>query len=237
MHMPEDDAGEEVEHEPVTPDAAPAGGGQLDETSPAGQGGTPATPPSRYINNLDASYEEGEPVIADRNYAVGEQVMIRYGKYSNATLALNFGFTLSRNIYDQARILVDMRDQEPLWAKKIDIWEKHRHPKYEDMPSCSWSKDSFVIKGVKSTKGKGMGVPEILRAFFRVFGATSPEDLFEMTVEATRTDGRLARRPLENIEKEIQAHRMLLLHLHDKIQTYSTAIEVRIPNVTENSLI
>lgn len=27
--------------------------------------------------------------------------MIRYGKYSNATLALNFGFTLSRNIYDQ----------------------------------------------------------------------------------------------------------------------------------------
>lgn len=29
------------------------------------------------------------------------QVMIRYGKYSNAALALNFGFTLSSNIYDQ----------------------------------------------------------------------------------------------------------------------------------------
>lgn len=56
-----------------------------------------------------------------------------------------------------------------------------------------------------------------------------------MTLEATRNDGRLARRPLENIEKEIQAHRMLLLHLNDKIQTYSTAIEVSIQNVTENS--
>jgi histone-lysine N-methyltransferase SETD3 len=42
-------------------------------------------------------------IIADRNYAVGEQVMIRYGKYSNATLALNFGFTLARNIYDQVK--------------------------------------------------------------------------------------------------------------------------------------
>ncbi|KQK11824.1 hypothetical protein BRADI_2g62611v3 [Brachypodium distachyon] len=46
-------------------------------------------------------------VISDRNYAVGEQVMVRYGKYSNAMLALNFGFTLPRNIYDQQLEIVD----------------------------------------------------------------------------------------------------------------------------------
>lgn len=56
------------------------------------------------LSNSILLYDEQKDVsevIADRNYAVGEQVMIRYGKYSNAALALNFGFTLSSNIYDQ----------------------------------------------------------------------------------------------------------------------------------------
>jgi histone-lysine N-methyltransferase SETD3 len=83
-------------------------------------------------------------IIADRNYAVGEQVMIRYGKYSNATLALNFGFTLARNIYDQALIRIDMPVQDPLYKKKLDIWQKHRLPIFEDMCNLS-SATSFVI--------------------------------------------------------------------------------------------
>lgn len=70
-----------------------------------------------------------------------------------------------------------------------------------------------------------MGVPQILRAFFRVFHATSLEELEEMSTEAARDDGRLARRPLGNKEREIHAHRMLLLHLDDEIQSYLTAIE------------
>lgn len=61
-------------------------------------------------------------------------------------------------------------------------------------------------------------------------------ELEEMTMEAARNDGRLARRPLENTEREIHAHRMLLLHLNDEIQGYSTAIEVSIPNITEISI-
>ncbi|VFQ62894.1 unnamed protein product [Cuscuta campestris] len=43
-------------------------------------------------------------VIADRDYAPGAQVLIRYGKFSNATLLLDFGFTLSYNTHDQVRI-------------------------------------------------------------------------------------------------------------------------------------
>nr|CAB3504964.1 unnamed protein product [Digitaria exilis] len=46
-----------------------------------------------------------------------------------------------------------------------------------------------------------------------------------MSAEADRDDGRLARCPLGNKEKEIHAHRMLLLHLDDEIQGYFTAIE------------
>ncbi|GMN51222.1 hypothetical protein TIFTF001_020376 [Ficus carica] len=33
-------------------------------------------------------------VVADRNYSPGEQVLIRYGKFSNVTLLLDFGFTV-----------------------------------------------------------------------------------------------------------------------------------------------
>jgi hypothetical protein len=55
-----------------------------------------------------------------------------------------------------------------------------------------------------------------------------------MSTEAARDDGRLARRPLGNKEREIHAHRMLLLHLDDEIQSYLTAIEVRLLIVTRN---
>lgn len=54
-----------------------------------------------------------------------------------------------------------------------------------------------------------------------------------MSTEAARDDGRLARRPLGNTEREIHAHRMLLLHLDDEIQSYLTAIEVRLLIVTQ----
>ncbi|CAL4959206.1 unnamed protein product [Urochloa decumbens] len=164
-------------------------------------------------------------VIADRNYAVGEQVMIRYGKYSNAVLALNFGFTLSRNIYDQVQTWVDMPDEDLFYMEKLDTWLRHHGPKSEDMFSCNYTKASFVIKEVKFCRGKAVGVPQILRAFFRVFYATSLEELEEMSTEAARGDGRLARRPLENREREIHAHSMLLLHLDNEIQGYFTAIE------------
>ncbi|KAG8079192.1 hypothetical protein GUJ93_ZPchr0007g5774 [Zizania palustris] len=70
-----------------------------------------------------------------------------------------------------------------------------------------------------------MGIPQILRAFLRVFCAMSVEELEEMAIEAAESDGRLARCPLKNVEREIHAHRRLLLHLDGMIQAHSTAIE------------
>ncbi|XP_015697804.1 actin-histidine N-methyltransferase isoform X2 [Oryza brachyantha] len=163
-------------------------------------------------------------IVADRNYAVGEQVMLRYGKYSNATLALNFGFTLSINRYDQALIRIDMPVKDPLYKYKLDIWQKHSLPISEDMYSSS-DATCFVIKEVRSSRRKRMGIPQILRAFFRVFCAMSHEELEEMVMEAAESDGRLARYPLKNMEREIHAHRCLLLHFDNTIQCHSTAIE------------
>lgn len=50
---------------------------------------------------LSDEHKHISEVIADRNYLPGEEVLIRYGKFSNATLLLDFGFTIPYNIYDQ----------------------------------------------------------------------------------------------------------------------------------------
>ncbi|EEC72271.1 hypothetical protein OsI_05430 [Oryza sativa Indica Group] len=111
-----------------------------------------------------------KPIIADRNYAVGEQALIR----------------------------IDMPVQDPLYKKKLDIWQKHRLPIFEDMCNLSPA-TSFVIKYVV--------------------------ELEEMAMEAAESDGRLARCPLKNMEREIHAHRRLLLHFAEMIQGHSAAIE------------
>ena len=41
-----------------------------------------------------------------------------------------------------------MPDQDPLYRKKIDIWEKHQPPKSEHMFSSGCTKTSFAIKYV-----------------------------------------------------------------------------------------
>ncbi|XP_051228626.1 fructose-bisphosphate aldolase-lysine N-methyltransferase, chloroplastic isoform X3 [Lolium perenne] len=136
-------------------------------------------------------------VIADRNYAVGEQALV----------------------------WIDMPEQDPLYKKKIDIWQKHQTPKSEHICSPGCTKTSFAIKEVKYSGDKAIGVPQILRAFVRVFYATSTEELEEMAMEAAENDGRLARRPLKHAEREVHAHRKLLFHVDNMIQGHSTAIE------------
>ena len=61
-------------------------------------------------------------------------------------------------------------------------------------------------------------------------------ELEEMSIEAAENDGRLARHPLKHAEREVHAHRKLLLHLDDVIQGHSAAIEVRTPTTTKNSV-
>lgn len=47
-----------------------------------------------------------------------------------------------------------------------------------------------------------------------------------MVEEAKENDGRLGRRPLHNIEKEIQAHQILLSRITGYIEDYTLSIEV-----------
>ncbi|XP_064947213.1 uncharacterized protein LOC135626911 isoform X2 [Musa acuminata AAA Group] len=175
---------------------------------------------------LSDVHNEISEVIADRDYAVGEQVMIRYGKFSNATLLLDFGFTLPYNKYDQVQLLLDIPSQDPLYGMKSEILKKHCWPRTTtNADKSNTTGNSFIVKEVKSANGKGKGIPQALRAFARVLSATSVEELQSLVTEATENDGRLARRPLKSNEREIQAHHILCSRLLHMIHGHDVALK------------
>lgn len=77
---------------------------------------------------------------------------------------------------------------------------------------------------MKSAGGKGKGVPQSLRALARVLSCTTLQELNHLVTEAAQTDGRLARRPLQDMNKEIQAHKMLSSLFIQLIAEHNAAI-------------
>ncbi|XP_068637804.1 fructose-bisphosphate aldolase-lysine N-methyltransferase, chloroplastic isoform X3 [Aristolochia californica] len=166
-------------------------------------------------------------VIADRDYAVGEEVFIRYGKYSNATLMLDFGFTLSHNIYDQVQIWMAVSEHDPLCAEKVELLHKHSMPTIIcEKGGVNYHGNLFTIKEVRSARGTGKGIPQSLRAFARVLSMTFHQELDDLATEATQNDGRLARRPLGNKNREVESHRILLLEITNMVREYIASIKL-----------
>ncbi|KAJ4953458.1 hypothetical protein NE237_030290 [Protea cynaroides] len=174
---------------------------------------------------LSDEHEQISEVIADRDYAPGEEVFIRYGKFPNATLLQDFGFTLPYNIHDQVQIWVDVPQRDPLHMMKLDLLHKHCAPTVPNTGSFNSFRTTFTIKEVRSASGKGKGIPQPLRAFARISSTTSVEELEDLILEAAENDGRLARRPLKSKSKEIQAHQILLLQLSRLIQEHEVSIK------------
>ncbi|KAJ6322862.1 hypothetical protein OIU77_012662 [Salix suchowensis] len=146
------------------------------------------------INDEDKQVSE---VIADRDFAPHEEVLIRYGKFSNATLLLEFGFIVPHNIHDQVQIHIDIPNHDFLGE----------------------------MKEVRSARGKGKGLPQSLRAFARVLCCNSSQELIDLAMEAAQNDGRLARRPFKDSSREIQAHEILLSRISQLIEEYSVSMK------------
>ncbi|XP_034202763.1 uncharacterized protein LOC117617487 isoform X5 [Prunus dulcis] len=188
------------------------------------------TSESIVLSDEDKLFSE---VLADRNYTPGEQVLIRYGKFSNATLLLDFGFTLPYNIhgqgclwlYFQIQIQGSIPHHDNLREMKLDLLKRHHRPVSKDDNGFSSSMDSFTIKEIRSGSGKGKGIPQSLRAFARVLCCTSPQELSDLVEEAAQHDGRLARRPLTNISREIKAHQMLISTLTQLAEDYDASVK------------
>ncbi|KAG0462310.1 hypothetical protein HPP92_020786 [Vanilla planifolia] len=173
------------------------------------------------LSDEDKGFSE---VIADRNYAIGDEILIRYGNFSNSTLMLNFGFTLQDNIHDQVEITMDVPLQDPLHSMKMGLLCKHSLQPISNK-SLTSSGSSFIIKEIKNSSKKRKGIPLALRAFARILSVSTCEDLKALSINAFQSDGRLARQPLKDIRIEIEAHRILLSKFETMIESRDAAIK------------
>ncbi|KAG7565751.1 Rubisco LSMT substrate-binding domain superfamily [Arabidopsis suecica] len=164
-------------------------------------------------------------VTADRNYSPGDEVFIKYGEFSNATLMLDFGFTLPYNIHDEVQIQMDVPNDDPLRDMKLGLLQTHHTRTVKDINIFHSSCDTFRIKEVKSAIGKGKGIPQSLRAFARVLCCTIPQELNDLSKEAAQNDGRLARLPFKDRSRELEAHKILLSHINRLIADHSACIK------------
>ncbi|XP_022990340.1 fructose-bisphosphate aldolase-lysine N-methyltransferase, chloroplastic isoform X1 [Cucurbita maxima] len=181
---------------------------------------------SLVLNDDDKQLSE---VIADRDYAPGEHVLIRYGKYSNATLMLDFGFALPYNIHDQVLVQVKTVEDDPLARRKLELWQRSCTSTTKYVNGIYFPGNSFTIREVKSATGKGRGLPQSLRAFARILSCTSPQELNDLCTEAANGDGRLARIPLKNLNREVEAHQILLSQFKQHVEEYEASIEALWP--------
>ncbi|KAK9061230.1 hypothetical protein SSX86_018410 [Deinandra increscens subsp. villosa] len=174
---------------------------------------------------LSDDFKQVSEVISDENYAPGDEVLIRYGKFSNARLLLDFGFIIPRNKYDQVKVVVNAPQHDPLHALKLDLLHRHITPDLKDVNDLSSQENSFSLMEVKSSSGKGRGIPQSLRALARILCCTSPKELQDLAMEAAQNDGRLARLPLKNRDREVEAHKSLHLRFSHMIENYNAALE------------
>ncbi|KAK1409538.1 hypothetical protein QVD17_36064 [Tagetes erecta] len=141
------------------------------------------------------TFKNTEQVIkltAVEDYAPGDEVLVTYGRLENISLLLTFGFVLPDNRYDNPTFKIYAPQHDPLLALKRDLFNRSLELGSVAMKESSWSE-----------------IPETLRALARVLCCTSQEELQELAIEAAQNEGRLARIPLKNRDKELEAHQFL----------------------------
>ncbi|KAJ0657712.1 putative [Ribulose-bisphosphate carboxylase]-lysine N-methyltransferase [Helianthus annuus] len=94
---------------------------------------------------LSDDFKQVSEVIADENYAPGDEVLIRYGKFSNARLLLDFGFIIPRNKYDQVKVEVNAPQNDHLHALKLDLLHRHTTPSLKDVNDLSSQENGFMV--------------------------------------------------------------------------------------------
>ncbi|KAH9767953.1 set domain-containing protein 4 [Citrus sinensis] len=150
-------------------------------------------------------------VLHDEDKQLSE-VWITYGKFSNSTLLLDFGFSLPYNSHDEVQIQIKVPDHDPLLEVKLEVLQSHCLPRARDVNGFKSSNDSFTIKLA-------------MQLSTYCFLVVKYSELCDLATEAAQNDGRLARRPFRNSRQEILAHQILLSHIIQLTKEYSASIE------------
>ncbi|KAL0323985.1 UNVERIFIED_CONTAM: hypothetical protein Scaly_2365600 [Sesamum calycinum] len=137
----------------------------------------------------------------------------------------------SKNIlsYDQVQIELNIPQHDRLYTQKLELLDRHSTRSIKDVNEFTSSQNSFTIKEVKTGSKKGKGIPQSLRAFARILTCNSQEELNDLALEAAQNDGRLARYPLKNKNREIAAHQLLLSEISQLVEEHNKYIKLLVP--------
>ncbi|KAH0910910.1 LOW QUALITY PROTEIN: hypothetical protein HID58_034231 [Brassica napus] len=144
-------------------------------------------------------------VLTDEDNQLSE-VLIRYGEFSNATLMLDFGFTLPYNTHDEVQIQMDIPNDDPLRNMNLGLLQTHY--------TRSGSEISYRERNSSVS-------PSILH----VFSLVPLLKLNDLSKEAEQNDGRLARLPFKDRSRELEAHKIILAHINSLIVDHSVCIK------------
>lgn len=186
---------------------------------------------------LSDELKQHSEILADRDYAPGDQILIRYGKFSNASLLLDFGFTVSHNIFDQVLVEFSIPRDDRFNAWKLGLLERYRVRNTKEINDFISDGNIFRIREVRARSKKGKGIPQALRAFGRIVTSNSQQEINIMVEEAAQNDGRLARYPLKNRIRELEAHQFLrakMAQLIEKHKAHIKLLEPAPPYLQEN---
>ncbi|PWA94972.1 SET domain-containing protein [Artemisia annua] len=199
---------------------------------------------------LNDDFEPVSKVIAGKNYAPGDEVFIRYKDVTNDKLLLQYGFMNPSSEYHTVLVEFTVPQHDHLHAMKLDLLDRHLIPDEMGLNVINW----FIVRNVERSCVEGRGISIELRAFARVAmesGSLFPQkmpqwmgiplgettlplpfpiiwsscELQQLAMEATEDDGHLARVPLKNKAREMEAHQFLRLRFDDMIENHSAALE------------
>ncbi|EFJ31086.1 hypothetical protein SELMODRAFT_408995 [Selaginella moellendorffii] len=116
-------------------------------------------------------------LFADKNYAAGEQVTISFGPLCNASLALDFGFTVPYNPWDKVQLWLGISRRDSLRKEKLQYLHSHEMLTLTNPDGSDSGGMSFTLREVCDSAGNGRELPGPLFTMARVVCATSSEAL------------------------------------------------------------
>ncbi|KAL8521739.1 hypothetical protein ACS0TY_012036 [Phlomoides rotata] len=175
--------------------------------------------------HLSSSDEQRTVVRADRDYAKGDEVRTRYGRFSNASLLLSFGFTLADNPWDYFQIDLDIPKHDQLYSQKFHMLHDPHNPSMKDVNEFT---PSFKIQ-------QGNEIPLPLLAFARILVCNSQQELDVFREEAAQRDGSLALYPFMDKGMEMAAHHLLYSKFFQLINQHNEHLEKLEPTTPDLS--
>ncbi|XP_024519340.1 fructose-bisphosphate aldolase-lysine N-methyltransferase, chloroplastic isoform X2 [Selaginella moellendorffii] len=165
-------------------------------------------------------------VVASRDYQTGDEVHICYGDHSNAVLALDYGFVVPDNPFDEAEIFLEIPSEDPLREIKLQYMAQNNMNTLRDSNGTQTGGRPFTIMEVTSRGGKEVVVPSAARAFARIITSDSLADLQELNRES-EVYGVVpfASRPRHDRRKEQRATNLLLALIEAHADEHKRAIQ------------